>query len=121
MADRVFSGRGRAHCAHKTNLEGDDLATTYTAQHRVDQSQWERKNQMFPISFPGNDVIQPAATTFDTHLHEQEAKYIQHFYILDMRSYARPPNKTLWPIIDFSHNCNIKKHPRAPHSLVWTS
>ena len=70
MADRVFSGRGRAHCAHKTNLEGDDLATTYTAQHRVDQGQWERKNQMFPISFPGNDVIQPAATTSDTHLHK---------------------------------------------------
>ena len=120
MADRVFSGRGRAHCAHKTNLRSD-LATTYTAQHRVDQGQRERKNQMFPISFPGNDVIQPAATTSDTHLHEQEAKYIQHFYILDMRSYAPPPNKTLWPIIDFSHNCNMKKQPRAPHSLVCTS
>ena len=119
MADRVFSGRGRAHCAHKTNLRRRPCNYLHRATP-CGSGPVGKKNQMFPISFPGNDVIQPAATTSDTHLHEQEAKYIQHFYILDMRSYARPPNKTLWPIIEFSHNCYIKKQPRAPHSLVYT-
>ena len=110
MADRVFSGRGRAHCAHKTNLRRRPCNYLHRATP-CGSGPVRKKKSNVSISFPENDVIQPAATTSDTHLHKQEAKYIQHFYILDMRSYARPPNKTLWSIVDFSHNFNIKKQP----------